>query len=185
MFKLKHILFVMFGVLALGGFGLALSSVLTSDLGGNTPAPASEQTQPQATYPSGTSAQNIPVPIPQNTMEITTKDGSVLHVRDVRKSAVFQGTDPDGGGRYFTLVATPPANASDEKGYIIAFMEKLETFNIAITGEPFEKKQQDAERDLQSRLDIPQEDFCRLRFYITVVHGGTFIERGEPLVCQQ
>ena len=133
---LKYILIIVFVLLAIGGFALALVSILKSE----PEQPA--VTTPANQYPTGSPAQNVTVPIAQDLMQISTKDGSMIHVRDVRKDAIEKGFDVDvDGGMYYTLVTSPTQNPADDKGYIVAFIEKSETFNITVVEEPFEQKQ--------------------------------------------
>ncbi len=174
-----------FAVVAVVVFIFVSIKVLNVSRGGTAP---SNSVSPQATstFPSATPAQVIPTPVPTNTMDVTAKDGSKLRVHDVRLDPGVGRIDTDSNGAYFIMPVKNPAQTSKEEGYTLAFWQKTETFTITITGEPFEERQKVAEQDLLSRLGVPKDDFCRLRFYISVTHDdGTFIERPNLYLCSQ
>jgi hypothetical protein len=180
---LRHLFFLIALLCIFGGVGVALYQVLNRGV---------EQSSPQETTPTPIQgekpilpSEGTPVVVSQGMLDVTSRDGAKVRVYDIRQGALERGLLPDATNvNYYTLVDDALSSDGGKKGYVIAFVEDLEVFNILIQKTPYTEIQARAEQDLMQRLQISQRDFCQLRFAITVPKDdGSFAMLDNPSLC--
>lgn len=163
---MKYILITLFGLFAIGGVGLGLYTILSTDMTakkdpmGTNPAPV--QTSPS--FP----IQNTPVPVAVlPPMKVATKDGGSIDVYDFRSTSDSKKETLDTHGDYYLF-----KKVESDPGYSIAYFVDAQTFNITVTKEPFLETQKKAEAVLGRWLRVSGADLCKLNVSVVPIQNG-------------
>ncbi len=174
----KYLLTLLFGLCAVGGFGVALYLVLSNS-------------EPEAPIENPASSPVLPTPsIPQpgiivadtETMSVRTKDGAVIQVHDVRKDPGVEKEDYTIDGPVYVFYREP--SMQNKGGYQLLFEERTQSFLVTIFDEPIQSVRENALLKLRNHLGVSQETLCRLTISVRVVDdvrpGLTDVEVGVP-----
>lgn len=146
--------------------------------------PETQQQAPGTVAPFPSSGTNIPVSTTQTgtstsspstgTMTLSTRDNEVLVVNDFLHNNV---TIPDevNPGRYLlagNLGYCPShpqqCQAASSTSFMIFYNTEQQSFTVALTAEPIGQARLDMEQFLILTLGIPQQQLCKVKYYIGV-----------------
>ena len=174
----KYILITIFGLCALGGLGLGLYALLSTDMTSKKDPTVSNIVQTPPTFPN----QNNTVPVSAlPPLKVATQDGGSLNVYDFRGGNDSEKQTLDTHGDYYLF-----KQFEKDPGYSIAYFVDAQTFNITVTKEPFLETQKKAEGVLGRWLKLSTAELCRLHVSVVAIQNGKEgAESTELVTCKQ
>ncbi len=122
-------------------------------------------------------AQAIPSDSGGASTNTATQSGDILSNPDTY-------TDPVNKGTYYLGYHMSDASAaatSENPPYVISYMPATHYFNIVLLQEPIGEVRKLAEQYLMSRLDLTQDEMCRLNYSVGVPNSVSQLYAGSDL----
>ena len=103
-----------------------------------------------------------------NTRALSVADGASVVARDFFEDADIKSDSVNPGHFYLGNYIDPGDPTATTFPYIIEYVEETDYFLIALFAEPIGTARQEAEQYLMEKLNLSQDEMCRLRYTVSV-----------------